>query len=109
MKEEIKKGEIMSEEKDSEEKERPDPEDKMKEMREKMKEMQGAGGPQGFPPQMGNPSLMSRMAGMGGGPQSGPQSAKINKAMMETLQKLNSEMNEIKTYLKEISETLKER
>ena len=89
----------MSEEKPEKE-EKKSPKERMEEMQEKIKEMQGEGGPSRMPGSMGPASLMSRMAGMQGGGQQ-------NKVMIKTMRELQNDMKEIKNYLREILEEMK--
>ncbi len=74
------------------------PEERMDKIRRKMEEMQedGRSGKPSMP--MGRPSLMERMAKMRGGPQ--------DRMMIRTMNELRTDMQEIKTYLKEILENL---
>lgn len=96
----------MPEEKESEEEERKSKEEKLKEMRERMQEMResggpgGPGGPGGMPGGMGQ-AMLRRMPGMQRGQQ--------NKALLETMKRLQADMKDIKNYLQEIVETLKSR
>jgi len=97
----------MSEEEKESSKEPKTREEKMKEMKEKVKEMYGnkgegqsSPGPRG----MGQASLMNRMASMQGGQKGGRET----KALIRAINELRTETKEMKRYLKEILEILKE-
>ncbi|KXA95179.1 hypothetical protein AKJ65_02390 [candidate division MSBL1 archaeon SCGC-AAA259E19] len=89
----------MPEEEEPEE-ETESQEERTEEMREKIKEMQEKGGPGGVPSGGGLASMMQQMAGAGG------RGGQRDKAMIETMKGLRSDMKEIKGYLKRILETL---
>lgn len=91
----------MPEKEKPEEKSKRKEKEKMQEMREKVQEMQRMRGPGQMPAQMGPSSLMQRMASMRGGQQ--------NRAMIETVKGLRTDMKEIKDYLKKILEALKQK
>lgn len=99
----------MSEEEKESSEEMKSREEKMKEMKEKVKEMYGNKGGEGQSPPgpkgMGQASLMNRMASMQGGSQGGRQT----KALIRSMNELRTETKEMKRYLKEILEILKEK
>ncbi|KXA97454.1 hypothetical protein AKJ37_01475 [candidate division MSBL1 archaeon SCGC-AAA259I09] len=75
--------------------------DRKEKMREKMKEMrEKGGGPGGMPFGGGLASMMQQMAGAGG------RGGQQDKAMIETMKGLRSDMQEIKEYLKQILDSL---
>lgn len=72
--------------------------EKITELREKMNDMEESDRERGIPMYMRRPPLLSRTSSMRDHPQ--------NKAIIEMVKELHSDMEEIKTHLKDILEIL---